>query len=242
MPTSFPLTLSDSDLISSARLRLGLPAGPANAPAPPVRLWDHRPPGRLQSPSHLHLPRPAADVAPRLCHDFVTTSWRRIAARAGVHTKAEPPFCFFLAPSPTAAFPSAGPELAFSSGGCASGLPVPVPDAPALAPAAASALPADPAPSPGPGASSRSLDPRGVPPSPRTQGMGGCHVRSNMYVSALPFVPMSVESFGRLGAPALTLLGDLAVYVSVQICNFMDVNSSIHRERRKKRSASRKQS
>jgi hypothetical protein len=28
--------------------------------------------------------------------------------------------------------------------------------------------------------------------------------------SALPFVPMSVESFGRLGAPALTLLGVLA--------------------------------
>jgi hypothetical protein len=28
--------------------------------------------------------------------------------------------------------------------------------------------------------------------------------------SALPFVPMSVESLGRLGAPALTLLGDLA--------------------------------
>jgi hypothetical protein len=28
--------------------------------------------------------------------------------------------------------------------------------------------------------------------------------------SALPFVAMSVESFGRLGAPALTLLGDLA--------------------------------
>jgi hypothetical protein len=28
--------------------------------------------------------------------------------------------------------------------------------------------------------------------------------------SALPFVPMSVESFGRLGVPALTLLGDVA--------------------------------
>jgi hypothetical protein len=28
--------------------------------------------------------------------------------------------------------------------------------------------------------------------------------------SALPFVPMLAESFGRLGAPALTLLGDLA--------------------------------
>jgi hypothetical protein len=28
--------------------------------------------------------------------------------------------------------------------------------------------------------------------------------------SVLPFVPLSVESFGRLGVPALTLLGDLA--------------------------------
>jgi hypothetical protein len=28
--------------------------------------------------------------------------------------------------------------------------------------------------------------------------------------SALPFVPMLVKSFGRLEAPALTLLGDLA--------------------------------
>jgi hypothetical protein len=28
--------------------------------------------------------------------------------------------------------------------------------------------------------------------------------------SALPFVPMLVESFGRLGVPSLTLLGDLA--------------------------------
>jgi hypothetical protein len=28
--------------------------------------------------------------------------------------------------------------------------------------------------------------------------------------STLPYVPMSVESFERLGAPALTLLGDLA--------------------------------
>jgi hypothetical protein len=28
--------------------------------------------------------------------------------------------------------------------------------------------------------------------------------------SALPFMPMTVKSFGRLGAPALTLLGDMA--------------------------------
>jgi hypothetical protein len=35
--------------------------------------------------------------------------------------------------------------------------------------------------------------------------------------SALPFVPMSIESFGRLGAPALALLGDLADQ-AVQAC------------------------
>jgi hypothetical protein len=33
MPTSWPLTLSNSEWTSSARLRLGLPAGPANAPS-----------------------------------------------------------------------------------------------------------------------------------------------------------------------------------------------------------------
>jgi hypothetical protein len=34
--------------------------------------------------------------------------------------------------------------------------------------------------------------------------------RARQVSSALPFVPMLVESFRRLGAPALTLLGDLA--------------------------------
>jgi hypothetical protein len=46
----------------------------------------------------------------------------------------------------------------------------------------------------------------GLRPLPGTPPSGVRIGRS----SALPFVPMSVDSFGRLGAPALTLLGDLA--------------------------------
>jgi hypothetical protein len=45
LPTSWPLTLSDSEWTSSARLRHGLPAGPANAPLGLVRLWVCCPPG-----------------------------------------------------------------------------------------------------------------------------------------------------------------------------------------------------
>jgi hypothetical protein len=54
-------------------------------------------------------------------HDFVTTSWRRIAAWAGVHTTAEPPFRFFPTPSSAPPVPvqAGGPGLlraAFISG------------------------------------------------------------------------------------------------------------------------------
>jgi hypothetical protein len=254
MPTSFPLTLSDSGFVSSARLRLGLPAGPANAPA----LWCDCGTNVLLGDSDHPLTCTCLAQQRTSRHDLITTSWRRIAAREGVHTMAEPPFRFFPAPSSPPAIPRAGSALASSLVGCASDLPVLIPDAPALAPAAASALPAEacrsgplswpwgPLPLPGPS---------WCPPSPRTRGPKGRgdvmfviprrHVvgdvsvihlaaasfaggaartpgfaaaawdaskrRAYRQVSyALPFVPMSVESFGRLGAPALTLLGDLA--------------------------------
>jgi hypothetical protein len=40
-------------------------------------------------------------------HDCVTISWRRIAARAGVRTTAEPPFRFLPSPPLPPAVPSA---------------------------------------------------------------------------------------------------------------------------------------
>jgi hypothetical protein len=160
MPTSFPLTLSDSDFVSSARLRLGLPVRLANAPA--IRCDCRTTVLPVDSNHPLTYTCLALQQTSR--HDFVTTSWRCIPARAGVHTTAEPPFRFFPAHSPPPAFLSAGPALASSSGGGVAGLWVLVPDAPALAPAAALALPADPAPSPSPGAPYCSPDPLGIPP------------------------------------------------------------------------------
>jgi hypothetical protein len=70
MPTSFHLFGHDAHLLLPHPVQLGLhvlhpptpgPAGRAGErPRPPMRLRAHRPPRRLRSPPHLHLPRPAA--------------------------------------------------------------------------------------------------------------------------------------------------------------------------------------
>jgi hypothetical protein len=278
MPTSFPLTVSDSDFTAFARLRLSLPAGLANDPAPRCDC------GATILPVDSDHPLTCACLALRQTsrHDLVTTSWRCIATRAGVHTMAEPHFRFFPAPSSPLATPSAEPALTSSSGGCAFSLPVLVTDAPALAPAVAPVLPNNPALCPCPGAPFRSPDRLGAPPSlahrarwdvmfvfprrlmvvdvsvihPAAAYFAGGAARTPLgYMSlcqvppvssstrrlrpflgalrappgfaaaaqdaskqraywqvssALPFVPISLESFRRLGAPALTLLGDVA--------------------------------
>jgi hypothetical protein len=137
MPTSFPLTLSDSDFASSASLRLGLPVGPANAPA---LWWDC---GTTVLPGDFDQPLTCTCLALQRTsrHDFVTTSLRRIA-RVGFHTTAKLPFFhFFPTPSSPPADPSARPVLAPSSGGSAPDPPVPVLDTSALTPATALAPP-----------------------------------------------------------------------------------------------------
>jgi hypothetical protein len=72
LDTSFPLTLSDSDFVSSARLRQGLPAGPANAPALRCDCGTNVLPGDSDHPltcTCLALQRTSR-------HNFVTASWR----------------------------------------------------------------------------------------------------------------------------------------------------------------------
>jgi hypothetical protein len=95
MPTSFSLTLFDSDFTSSARLRLRLPSGPVNAPA----FRCDRRATVLPSVSDRPLTCTCLALQRTSCHDFVTTSWRHIAARASVHITADPPFRFFPTPS-----------------------------------------------------------------------------------------------------------------------------------------------
>jgi hypothetical protein len=96
----------------------------------------------------------------------VATSWRRIVARAGIHTMAEPPFHFIPTPVPPPADPSAGPTLAFFLGSPTSGSPVLVPDTPTLALAAGRS---DPLSWP---RAKRSPDPLGVPPPLGSQVRG----------------------------------------------------------------------
>jgi hypothetical protein len=172
MPTSFPLILSDSDFTTSARLRLGLPAGPAIAPA----LWCAC--GTTVLPGDSDHPLTCACLALKQTSRpaFVKTSWRRIAAWAGVHTPAKPPFRFFPALRSSPAIPSAGHALASSSGGCASGLPVLVP-----APLRWPRRPLRRCQTIRPPLLALGLlplpRPSWCPPFPRTWGPGGCHVR-----------------------------------------------------------------
>jgi hypothetical protein len=159
-------------LTSSASLCLGLPVGPANAPALRCDCGTTVLPGDSDHP--LACTCLALQRTPR--HDFVTTSWRRIAARAGVHTTAEPPFCFFPTPSSPPANPSARPALASFLGGFVFYPPVLVDPTPprwlrrSLWDAWRSSPPSDP------GAPFCCPDPQGVPPSPQTRGRGGHHV------------------------------------------------------------------
>jgi hypothetical protein len=88
MLTSSPLNLSNSEFTSSAHLRVGLLAGPANAPALRCDCRSTVLPG--DSDHHLTCTCLAQQRTSR--HDFVRGSWRHIAARAGVPTTAEPPF------------------------------------------------------------------------------------------------------------------------------------------------------
>jgi hypothetical protein len=87
----WPLTLHDSQWTSSACLRLGLHAGPANAPPNLVRLRFTILP---DDPDH-SLTCPCLTQQHTWRHDSVTTNWHCVSAQAGVHTTEDPPVRFF---------------------------------------------------------------------------------------------------------------------------------------------------
>jgi hypothetical protein len=81
IPTSSSLTLSNSESIVSPRLRLGLPARRANAPATRCACGATVPLDCQDQP--LTCTCLAQHRTSR--HDFVKTSWRRITVQAGIH-------------------------------------------------------------------------------------------------------------------------------------------------------------
>lgn len=191
LPTAESLTLKNGDWIASMRLRLGLGHMPANAPGVKCSCgW------RIEaSDTDHHMTCKKSTSGPMtLRHDILLAIVRRIAARAGVATSAEPKLHRLHRASTGSAALRARPE---SRGDILFVLPeaVTVGDISVVHPAASTYVL---------GAS-------------RTDGSAAAardRLKRDRYQTADPtgyaFTPISVESFGRLGKPAMELLSTLA--------------------------------
>jgi len=187
LPTSSALQLSDADFVSAMRHRLGLTHMPANAPGVRCSCGRYMEPGD----SDHAMTCKSLSGAMTLRHDILKETWRRIAHRAGVASTVEP--ALRALPGAHAAAAGARPE---SRGDLLLVLPggLTVADVSVIHPAAATYLQAA-----------------------RTAG-GAAAVRDQAkrahYQSADPngyaFTPLSTETFGRLGKPAMELLNSLA--------------------------------
>jgi hypothetical protein len=139
-------------------------------------------------------------------HNIVKTSWHRIAARAGVHTSEELPVRFFASPPP----PLTGSLLATPRG--ARCLPPTLLTSSPTYPLSTLRPPRQPLPRPRQtlsplrplGSLARRLP---VPADLLRPGARG----GVMFVFS--YVPLSIQSFRRLGAPTLSLLRSLADHV-----------------------------
>jgi hypothetical protein len=187
LPTSTALQLSDADFKSAMRLRLGVSQMPANAPG--LQCTCGR---RIQVRDKDHaMSCKALSGAMTLRHEILKGTWRRIANRAGIASSAEP--AMRSLPGVQASAVANSPE---SRGDILMVLPdgLTVTDVSVIHPAAASYV--------------RAARVEGGAAASRDQ------VKRAQYSSADPngyaFVPLSVETFGRLGKPAMELLNQLA--------------------------------
>lgn len=200
LPMSAHLQLSDAEFRSAMRHRLGLTHTPANAGA--VQCWcgRHLEPGDT---SHAMTCK-SLSGAMTLRHDILKGIWRRIACRAGVATSLEP----VLRPlqgSQSAAIANR-PE---SRGDILLALQdaLTVVDVSVVHPAASTYVNA----------------------AARAEGSAAAvrdHAKRAQYENSDPlgyaFVPLSTETFGRLGKPAMALLNKLAECASASGVVFKD--------------------
>ena len=198
LPVLHAMTLSDSNFRTAMRLRLGLTNMPANAPG--VRCDC----GHFMLPTEkdhaLTCTRHGGTMTLR--HSMITNDWRRIATRAGISSSVEP--AINALPGAQAA-PNVRP---LSRGDILVVLPdgLTVCDVSVVHPAAASY--AAQARVPGGAAAARD------------------RLKITKYQTTDPngyaFVPLSHETYGRLGKPAMQLLNTLAIAASA--------NGTVHKE------------
>jgi Reverse transcriptase (RNA-dependent DNA polymerase) len=186
LPTSPLLTLGDNDYVVSARFRLGLPQAAEGCPLPPCSCGEPR-----VSSDHAMICRNLRRLV-TLRHDQLVMSWRRTLARAGLHSASEPHLG--LARRVRAEDEDEERRVVESRGDfttpMASG--VVVGDVSVIHPAAPSFV-RRAATTTGSAARARDGHKRA---SYALRNLGGGY----------ELVPVSVESFGRLGGPAYALL------------------------------------
>jgi hypothetical protein len=188
LPTSFALTLNDTEFKCAMRHRLGLSHLPANAHEVQCDCGRHIQPG---DHDHAMTCRKLAGTW-TLRHDMLKGVWRRLGNRAGVATSEEPEL------EPLQRYGRAADEPGMGARGdilYALDSALTVADVSVVHPAAPTYRQA----------------------ASRDAGAAAAHrdrSKREQYERADPqgyaFIPLSVESYGRLGKPAMELLNTLA--------------------------------
>jgi hypothetical protein len=191
LPLAEPLRLTDSDFIGSMRHRLGLTQLPANAPGVRCSCGRHMQAGDTD---HAMTCRSLAGIV-MLRHNNLVGTWRHIISRAGVASTAEPllrSLPGFQQSGVVAQDQTRGDILSVLATG------VEIADVSVVHPAATTFLQAARVP----GGAAAARDQR----------------KRSRYQTADPngyaFTPLSHESYGRLGKPAMQFLNTLAITAS----------------------------
>ena len=192
LPTSSSLTMSDPECISALRHRLGAPFMPAGAPV--VRCFC----GDLVEPGDPHHPMLCNKLsgAKTSRHDLIVQCWRRSAHRATVATAVEPPTARLRTPGGDARIDGSRGDLllALTAGLTMVDVSVTCPTAATYLLAAARVD--------GSAAARRDTAKKA---KYAQDGAGG-----------YAFVPLSVETHGRWGKPAMQLLKQLSDHAGFQ--------------------------
>ena len=188
LPMSPALCLTNGDFRTALRLRLGLPLMPEVATAVTCFCGDDIGPGDIDHAMACSI----LSGAKHMRHRILIETWRQIASRAGVASSAEP----LLHKMGAAATPTSAER-----GDILLALPdaLAIGDVSVIHPAAASYSAAA---ARSEGAASRIRDAEKRRKYAQAEPAG------------YPFIPLTSETFGRLGAPAMQLLNDLAARAS----------------------------
>lgn len=190
VPTAHALVLTDSDFVYAARYRMGAPYLPTDHP--PVTCWCGiaLSPGNPDHAVHCN----TASGSMTLRHNLLLEIWRRIFSRAGLATSAEPCMAPLRRADDHGAQGDRGDILLSLAG------QLTVADVSVICPTAQSYLP-------------RAAVETGSAAATRDKAKRRKYKPTS---GGYAFVPISVETHGRIGTPAMDLLGKVAAQAGLR--------------------------